>query len=301
MFVINVPVGVLALVAASRLVPDSKDPSHPRIPDLFGALVLAISVGALSLGLVKTEDWGWTGIATLVSFTVAVVGAAIFVWRMFSHRAPIVDPALLSVRSFFSANVTALLFCTAFGAILPSFVLRLQEYAGYDALTTGLAVAPGPLMVPLFASVSQRLGRRLSAGVLVAIGNVGVGVGAAMMALTATTDVNYATQLLPGWIVVGIGVGFALPNLLAAATLDLPPDRAATGSGIVNTSRQLGYVFGVAMLVAVLGTLTASADDALTAFCRAWWIIAAVSLLAAVSSLGITPRSALRTPRPDYQ
>jgi bacteriorhodopsin len=108
-----------------------------------------------------------------------------------------------------------------------------------------------------------------------------------LMAVSASTDVNYWTQILPGWLLVGVGVGLALPNLLAKATVDLPPARVSTGSAVVNTSRQLGYVLGVTMLVAILGTITAGAAESLDSFRWGWWAIAAVGLLATLSSFGI--------------
>lgn len=302
-FLINVPIGLLAIVAAVSLVPDSRDTSVPRLPDIAGSIVLALSIGALALGLVKGQDWGWSSGSTTGSFAVAAVGLGVFAYRSFRHPSPVLDPALLKVRTFFWANVSALLFCVAFGAVLPSVVLRLENYADFSPLATGLAVAPGPLMVPVFAIVSQRLMRRLPVGVVVSIGNALVAAGAVLMALTAADEVSYAWQILPGWLLVGVGVGFALPNMLASATVDLPPARAATGSAVVNTSRQLGYVFGVAMLVAILGALNATDGEALTVFTRAWWAIAAVALLGAAASLGITPSDRpggrpKRAPRP---
>jgi MFS family permease len=133
----------------------------------------------------------------------------------------------------------------------------------------------------LFAAVGHRLSRHLSMNWIVAIGNLLVGLGAALMAMSARSDVDYWTQLFPGWLIIGAGVGFALPNLLASATDGLPPTQVSTGSAIVNTSRQFGYVFGVTLLVAILGTLSAATPaDATNSFRWSWWMIAAVSLLA---------------------
>ena len=288
-FLINVPIGILTIAAAVSLIPESRDTTISRLPDIAGSVILALSIGTLALGLVKGPDWGWSSGPTGGAFAVAVVGLGVFAYRSFHHPSPVLDPALLKVRTFFWANVSALLFCVAFGAILPSVILRLENYADFSPLVTGLALAPGPLVVPVSAIMSQRLIRRLPVGVVVSIGNTLVAAGAVLMALTASDEVNYASQILPGWLLVGVGVGFALPNMLAAATVDLPPASSATGSAVVNTSRQLGYVFGVAMLVAILGTLNAAAGEALTVFTRAWWAIAAVALLGAAASLGITP------------
>lgn len=290
-FLINVPFGVAAIVGAVLLVPETKDGSVTRIPDVLGAAAIAIGLGGLALALVKGSEWGWASRSTLVAFAVTISALVVVAIRVARHPVPIIDPALLRVRSFFWSNVTAVLFCTAFGAVLPSVILRLQTGLHYDALTTGLAVAPGPLAVPFVAALGQRLGRRMSASKLVALGNAFVGLGAVLMAVSASADVNYWTQLFPGWMLVGVGVGFALPNLLAKATVDLPPTRVSTGSAIVNTSRQLGYVLGVTMLVAILGTITAGAADSLDSFRWGWWAIAGAGLLATLTSFGIAAPS----------
>ena len=286
-FLINVPLGVAAIVGTVLLVPETKDSSITRIPDVLGAIAIAIGFGGLSLALVKGGEWGWTSQSTLLAFAVTVVAFVVVGVRMAKHSAPIIDPALLRVPSFFWSNVTAVLFCTAFGAVLPSVVLRLQTGLHYDALITGLAVAPSPLLVPFVAALGQRLSKRVSPSNLVALGNAFVGLGAVVLALSASTEVNYWTQIFPGWMLVGVGVGFALPNLLAKATVDLPPARVSVGSGIVNTSRQVGYVLGVTMLVAILGTLTAGSVDSLDSFRWGWWAIAATGLLATLASFGI--------------
>ncbi|WP_435121085.1 MFS transporter [Amycolatopsis thermoflava] len=254
-FLINLPVGVLAFATAMRLVPESRDESVTRLPDVRGAVVLAVAIGALALGLVKGGEWGWAGAAALGVFGVAVAGIALLVVRVLRHPAPVVEPALFRVPAFVWANVTALVFCTAFGALFPSVVLWLENVAGHSAIATGVAILPGPLMVPLCAMVGQRLARRMPAGALVAVGNLVFCLGAVMLAWKASAQARFATDVLPGWIVTGVGIGLALPTLMAVATASLPPAQAATGSAVVNTGRQLGYVLGVAVLVAVLGTL----------------------------------------------
>lgn len=294
-FLLNVPVGLVTIAVAAVLVPDSRDTSASRIPDLVGSVVFACSIGALAFGLVKGPEWGWTTSPTAATFTIALTGIGVFAFRSVHHPAPILDPALLRVRTFFWANASALLFCVAFGAILPSVVIRMQAYGGFNPLVTGLAVAPGPLMVPVFTIVGQKLTGRLPVGVVVSLGNAFVAAGAIVMALTAAERVTY-WQLLPGWLLVAVGVGFALPNMLASATVDLPPARAATGSAVVNTSRQIGYVLGVGILISVIGAATsANLEEALQDFTLAWWTIAVIALIGTAASLGITPAKTKET------
>lgn len=286
-FLINVPVGVAALLGVFALVPESKAGPSTRIPDLFEAALLATALGALALALINGDEWGWSSATTVTSLAIAVISSAALVYRSWRHAAPIIDPALLRVPAFFWANVTALLYCIAFGAVLPSVILRLQTGAGFDALTTGLAVAPGPIVVPFVAALGQRLSRFLSPRIIIALGNAVMALGVIVLALSADDDVSYTMDVLPGWLMVGVGVGLTLPTLLATATVPLPPEQVSAGSAIVNTSRQMGYVFGVTMLVAILGTLTATASQATASFQRSWWAIAAVALLSSVSALGI--------------
>ena len=290
-FLINVPVGVLALALAARRVPDSREDATGRIPDLWGALVLAIAIGALTLALVKGPDWHWTASATLIAFLTAAAGLLVFLARIRRHPAPIIEPSLLRVRAFAWSNATSVLFSVAFGAGLLSVILWMQDVWHYSALRTGLAVAPGPLMVPLSAAVAQRLARRVPVGYIAALGCLFFGAGYVILITGITTTPSYTAHVLPGWLVGGIGVGLALPTILSSATADLPPARAATGSAVVNMSRQIGTVLGVSMLVAVLGS-PSSAGAAHTAFVHGWWAVAAVSLLAVLSARGMTPRPA---------
>jgi EmrB/QacA subfamily drug resistance transporter len=288
-FVVNVPVGVLALVAAWRLVPGSRDASVARMPDLLGAAVAAVAFGSLSLGLVKGAAWGWTAGTTLAAFAVAVVALAWSWVRAGRHPSPIVEPALLRVRPFVWANLTAILFNAAFAANLLVSVLWMQQVWGWSALRSGLAFAPGPLMVPVLAALSQRFAGRVSLGRVAAAGCLLFAAGLGYVTASIGAEAHYATDLLPGLLVAGAGVGLALPTILSAASADLPPSRTATGSAVVNMSRQVGAVLGVSLLVAVVGTPTTYAEWH-TGFVLAGIGCAAFSVLAAVAAPRMSPR-----------
>ena len=290
-FLVNVPVGIVALIVAARIVPDSRDAAVTRTPDLIGSAQLAIAIGTLSLGLVKGAGWGWGSASTLLCFAVTVAGVALFWRRSEHHPLPVIEPALLRVRAFAWANVTAVLFSTAFGAMLLSAILWMQEVWHFSALRTGLCVAPGPLMVPLFAAVSQRLHHRVPAGRLVAIGCLFTAVGNGLVALSVGAHANYASEILPGWILGGIGVGFALPTILSSATADLPAHRTSTGSAVVNMSRQIGLTLGVSVLVAIIGTRH-SYSGLHHGFELGWLAVVLVSAAGGLTALGMTPKPA---------
>ena len=290
-FLINAPIGLGALLWAARIVPAPRHDERTPVPDLLGAAVLAVAIGSLALGLVKGPDWGWSSAATLGALAVAALGTAWFWERALHHPVPVVEAAMLRVRSFGFANVTAIVFSVAFAGNLLAMVLWMQQVWGYSAVRTGLYIAVGPAMVPVFAAVGQRLSRRLPAGAITALGCLVFAVGISLAAFRLTVVPSYASVLLPANLVGGAGVGLALPTILSAATADLPAARSATGSAVVNMSRQIGAVLGIAVFVAVLGR-PHGLDAARTAFALAWGVAAGVAVLAAVVALGMTPRKA---------
>ncbi|APB00196.1 Tetracenomycin C resistance and export protein [Nocardia seriolae] len=284
-FVINIPVGIAAGIAALRMIPDLRQRSGARMPDLAGVALLIAALGTLSLGLV--ESGAWTGAAVWTALGVSAILLALFVIRVRRHADPVVPPQLFRVRSFVWADVTVLAFCTAFGASFLSMVLWLQNVAGYGALEAGFAIAPGPLMVPPFAAVGQWLVRRLPVNAVVALGNLLFAAGTLLLIVDSGTPVRYARDVLPGWMIIGAGIGLTLPNLIATAVAELPADLSATGSAVVNTARQLGYVLGVAILIAVF----AAAADPIAGFRHGWWFITATAVFGAVTAVGVRARA----------
>ena len=295
-FLVNVPVGIVAMIAAARVVPRSRDESVSRLPDVFGAVALVIGIGALTLGLVEGQGWGWGSVRADSAWLLAAAGLAAFVVSSRHHPAPLVESHLLRVRAFRWSNVTALLFAVPFAANLLANILWMQQVWDYSAVKVGFAIAPGPLMVPIFAAVAHRLSRRIPVGLVVSAGCVLMAAGALFIASRVGPVPSYAGAILPGWLIGGAGVGLALPAILSSATADLPPSRAATGSAVVNMSRQLGTVLGVSILVALLGT-PAGYAQAHAVFQHGWWTIAAVALLAALAAPAMTPQRAV-TPVP---
>lgn len=276
-FLINLPIGLIALVVAARLLPKSAPASRTRVPDPVGAIAVAVAVGALSLGLVKAEDWGWGSARMLLTAVITVVALTLLAHRVRTHPAPTMSPRLFRVPSFTVANITILIFTAAFSAVFLSVSLWLETAADYGPLQAGLALVPGPLAVPLFAALTQRWAGRVPARFVVSAGLAIFGLGSLLLATQG--GAHYATDILPGWIIIGVGIGIAMPTLIGTATADLAPTDAATGSAVVNTARQAGYALGVAGLVAILGSQAAFQDG--------WIFVTALVLISAVTALRI--------------
>jgi EmrB/QacA subfamily drug resistance transporter len=299
-FLVNLPIGLVTLVGAWRLVPNSRDRTVTGLPDLLGAGLLAIAIGSLALALVKGPDWGWASISTLGGFAASAIAGALFWLRSSRHPLPVIEPSLLRVRAFAWANLTTVIFSVAFAMNLLASILWMQQIWGYSALRTGLAIAPGPLMVPVFAAVAQSVAHRVPVGRIAAVGNAITAISAVILVFSLGAEPAYATEFLPAWVFGGAGVGLALPTLLSAATADLPADRAATGSAVVNMSRQLGSVLGISALVILLGSPT-TFHQAHAGFRHAWWFAAICLTIAVPAALGMTPRLTSRSTAGDQQ
>ncbi|WP_067685991.1 MFS transporter [Nocardia jejuensis] len=289
-FLVNVPIGLAALYFGWRLLPNTRGDGGP-LPDGLGALALIGAVASLILALVKGTDWGWSSPGVLTAFAVAVVLAVVFAVSSRRHASPVVDPALLRLPNFALMVGNAVLFNIAFAGMLLSVVLWAQNVWGWSALKTGLAIAPGPLLVPIVAIAAGRFIGRIGAGPVIAAGGVVFGAGILWWALAVTLTPDYPGGLLGGMLVTGLGVGLTLPTTFAAGTAGLPPQRFATGSAVLSMARQLGLAVGVAVFVAVLGA-PVGPDATLEAFQRGWYVIAGAAVAAGIVGL------AARLPRP---
>jgi MFS family permease len=258
-------------------------PGHPvKAPDALGATLITAGVALLSLGLVEGNDWGWGSFGVIASLLAAVLFLGTFVVRLTREANPLFDPALFRIRAFSGASTVSLLFSIAFGAMLLSIVLWMQNVWGWSALHTGLAFAPGPLMVPLFGLlITGPLIARFGPGPVIGVGATVFAAGGAWWAWRAGLNPNYVGQVLPGTLMTGIGVGLTLPTFMATGASALPPHSFATGSGVINMLRQVGLAVGVSVFVAVVGT-PSTQEGSLHAFEHGWTVIALIGFLAAV-------------------
>jgi EmrB/QacA subfamily drug resistance transporter len=265
-FLVNLPLGAAIVWAGSRRLAERPIRDH-RLPDLLGALMLAVSLALITLGIVEGNDWGWTAAGTLASFAAGAALLAAMVARSLTHPRPIVEPALFAHRSFRIGNLGTLLFSAAFFSIVLGNVLFLTSIWGYTVLQAGLATLPGPAFTTIVSGPAGKLADRFGQRAVVVPGSLLFAAGV-MVLRSAGAEPDWLGLWLPGATLTGIGIGLAFPTLASAAVRDIPDDRYATASAVNAAFRQVGAVLGTALLVAIVGdpvTLAeslASADDA---------------------------------------
>ncbi|MFC8672609.1 DHA2 family efflux MFS transporter permease subunit [Streptomyces griseorubiginosus] len=294
-FVINVPLGIATVVAGLRVLPSTTRREQGRLPDLMGALLITLAIAALSGGLVQAPDWGWLDARSVTLFALALVSAAVFVRRSLQHAHPLFELPLLRLPQFGAASAGTFVFGVAFAIMLLSNVLWCQEIWHWSALRTGVAMVPGPALVPVVTLLTARAAQRLGHGPLVTTGGLLFAAGMLWRTCFASLKADYWLDLLPSQVLGGVGVGLTLGTLVAAGVSSLPGHRAATGSALVNSVRQISATVGVALLVAIVGTHVGPAQR--QDFRAAWLVAAALSVAAAVVGVRIT-RTAARTREP---
>lgn len=276
-FFVNVPIGLAAMAIGWWKLPEIEGHDAPR-PKFLDAVLVTGGIGALVFAIVKVSDWGLRAPAIAYSFAVAAILLTAFVWRCFRTENPFVDPALFRIRQFTGAALVMAPYSAAFGAMLLSVALWEQTAWGWSALQTGLAIAPGPLMVPITSLLfANRLIARFGAAPVVTAGIVVFAAGLVAWATLIGPEPSMAFVIM-GMIPTGIGVGLTFPTLMGVSAAGLPPSSFATGSGVINMIRQASLAVGVAIFVAIIGTPT-SLPERLVAFQRGWWVMVAIVAL----------------------
>jgi EmrB/QacA subfamily drug resistance transporter len=286
-FLVNVPIGLTALIVGWRRLPHVPGYDSER-PDPLGVVLATAGIGVLTFGIVEGSDWGWGSVAIVGTLAGAVALIGLFVLHCLRSPNPLIHPSLFRSRSFTGASLVAIFFSAAFGAMLLSVVLWEQGTWGWTALRAGLAIAPGPLMVPLMSFVvAGRLIARYGPAIVITLGSLAFGGGVSWWALAVGTHPNYVSGVLGGMILTGVGVGLTLPTIMATASSSLPPQSFATGSAVVNMIRQTGLALGVAVIVAVLGATNHHGGHSLDVFRHGWWVTAALAFAGIVPALAL--------------
>jgi EmrB/QacA subfamily drug resistance transporter len=252
-FLINVPVIVLALLAVTALMPESRSQQRPRL-DLVGIVVSSAGLAALTYGAIQAGQQGWGDTGALAAMLAGALVLAAFVgWeRRIAGRGgqPLVNLSLFASASFTWGTLLATVVSFAMFGLLFAVPQYFQAVRGTDAMGAGLRLLPliGGLMVG--AAMADRLARRAGAKATVALG---FALMAAGLGAGATTSLHTSNTFTLTWVaVLGAGLGFAMPTAMDAALGALSRERSGAGSALIMAVRQVGATIGVAVLGSVL-------------------------------------------------
>ncbi|MFJ8110094.1 MFS transporter [Streptomyces sp. NPDC096132] len=274
-FLINLPVAALGLVAVIALVPESKNPQGDR-PDLLGAFLSTIGMASLVFAIISGPTHGWTSARVLVSGAVAAVVLALFARWESRIPYPMLDLGFFRNRRFTGAVGGAVLITFGMGGALFLLTQHLQFVLGYGPLEAGLRTAPLALTVVLlnFTGVAARVTAKLGAPPVVLTSMVLMSGG---LVSIATSGEGYAGTAA-GLVLIGVGCAFANPAMAHAIMSSIPPAKAGVGAGINGTLAEFGNGLGVAVLGAVLGSSLA-AGKSLSDGLGAGQLVGAVAVL----------------------
>ncbi len=259
-FVFNLPVGVAGLVLAALFLPRVLAGRRLAL-DLPGLLFSSAGLLCLTLALIQGNDWGWTSALILGLFLGAAAGLALFVWRELSTPEPVFDLRLFRDRTFASASAAIMTVDVAMMGCMFMLVIYMESAMDYTELRAALVVTAVPaaafLMAPFGGRLVDAVGPRAPAIVGAVLTAAGLYLLGGLHRMAPVDAVVWRTVL------VGLGLGLSLPAFTAAGMTAVPAAARGVGSGMLNTARQLGFLLGVAILVAVFAhTMTAAVNSA---------------------------------------
>jgi len=293
-FFVNVPIGIAILIGVLRVVPAQPGAGTGRRGlDIPGALTLVTGLVALVYAVESTDTHGWTAPTTLGAAAAAAALLTSFAINERRAPAPIVPPATWRIRSLVTATVVIAGVTGAVAGAIFLSSLYLQQVLGSSALVTGLQILPLAAFITGSAAVASHLLPHTGAKALIAGGLVITTAGAlflAMMLARVDADPAYLTDILPGFALLGLGVGPMFVALSVAAMTDVPHERSGLASGLLMTGHEVGAALGVAILTAVGGDLTTRAG--LVAGAPDAYLAVAVGLVALLVPTALMPKSA---------
>jgi EmrB/QacA subfamily drug resistance transporter len=281
-FFVNVPVGILGIVASFLLIDESRDPTHERL-DLPGLATSALGLFALTYGLIEANTYGWGSARIVGAFVLAFVALVAFVLLERHQRAPMLDLTLFRNRTYVGANLVVLLVALAMFGVFFFVSLYMQNVLGYSAVEAGASFLPMTILIILVAPVAGRASDRFGSRGLITAGMLLV--AAQLLYFSRLGDDATFWTLLPGLVLGGVGMSLTMTPSTAAATRAVAVEKSGVGSAVLNAFRQVGGSVGIALMGAIMAAQLAdppTVTSFMTGFEQALLVAAGIALVGAV-------------------
>ncbi len=281
-FFVNVPVGVLAIVASFLFIDETRDETHASL-DLPGLVASALGLFALTYGLIEANTYGWTSARILGAFALAVLALTAFVVIERRRRDPMLPLDLFRNRTYTGANLVMLLVALAMFGVFFFVSLYMQNILGYSAVQTGAAFLPMTVLIVLIAPIAGKTSDRLGSRGLMTTGMTLLAIQLVLLS-RLQVDSSY-WHLLPALLIGGVGMACTMTPSAAAATRSVPVDKAGVGSAVLNSARQVGGTMGVALMGAIMAAEIGDVrtpDAFMRGFERALLVAAGIAIVGAI-------------------
>jgi len=255
-FLVTVPVTLLALVLAPRLVPESRAPSRPRL-DVVGALLVTVGIGFAVFGLLDKGSAGWTDSTFLLRMGLGAAILVTFVWWESRAEQPMVPLNIFNNRNRVVGVTAAVLFGSVFSTYFFSTTLYMQTVLHYSALRTGFAYLPFGLIVLVAFPAASILVSRIGVRFVMTFGLLTAMTGLIVLS-TISADGTYTRDVLIGMLLLGLGAACGFVTFTVAGVDGTTEENAGIASGILNAGSQIGSALGLATLVAIAVSVQAS-------------------------------------------
>src|SRR6266566_6893118 len=259
-FFINVPVGIVGLLATPIFIDESRDTSLDQRPDVPGLVTSGVGLFSLTYAFIEANHYGWGSQRILGAFALAAVSLVVFVMLELRQRAPMLDLSLFRNRTFSGANASMLFVGLAMFGTFFYVSLYLQNVLGYSPVQAGASFLPMTVLIILISPQAGALTDRVGSRWLVGAGMTLLAAMLFYYSRLGATETFWA--LLPGLVLGGVGMGLTMTPVTAAAMSAVAVDKAGVGSAVLNSARQVGGSLGIA----VMGAIVASSSSYLTGF-----------------------------------
>jgi EmrB/QacA subfamily drug resistance transporter len=252
LFLLNLPLAAVVLLVTRRHVPESTDSTATGRIDIPGAVWAVATLSTLTYALIEGPGRGWGSAGVVGCIGVGIAAAIGFAVTEHRSPAPMLPPSMFLSRQFAATNAVTFVMYGALGGVLFLLPVALQQVAGYSPLQSGLSLVPVTLLMLTLSARSGRLATRLGPRLQMSVGPVVAGAGLVLL-IRLTTDHRYITGVLPGVLVLGLGLVITVAPLTSTAMSSAPGEHAGLASAVNNDVARAAGLFAVAVLPVVTG------------------------------------------------